>query len=162
MPGDTNPIEGSHMQDNQVNHTNLTILEAVLFARAYDQETVRIITASKASGARRQARSRMKATEKANDDGGKELRGKLRKLQQQIATRDAEIKCLQAEVDTLQEHHRAQFPLFFVDSPPNSPSPIPRTRGSANYPAPSRVNDSPIAGPSRLPELDLISCPQKP
>ncbi|KAJ7764042.1 hypothetical protein DFH07DRAFT_917018 [Mycena maculata] len=29
-PGDTNPIEGSHVQDNQVNHTNLTILEAVL------------------------------------------------------------------------------------------------------------------------------------
>jgi hypothetical protein len=29
-PGDTNPIEGSHVQDNQVNRTNLTILEAVL------------------------------------------------------------------------------------------------------------------------------------
>ena len=101
--------------------------------------------------AHRQARSRIKATEKATADGGKELRGKLRKSQQQIATRDAEIKRLQAEVDTLQEHHQGNFyladrhsrtdhlvitalsPSFFVDSPPNSPSPIPRTRGSMNY-----------------------------
>ncbi|KAJ7789997.1 hypothetical protein B0H14DRAFT_3161631 [Mycena olivaceomarginata] len=179
-PGDTNPIEGSHMQDNQVNHTNLTILEAVLSARAYDQETARIITASKASGvmengnnsqmarfsaqARRQARSRVKAMEKANADGGKELRGKLLKSQQQIATRDAEIKRLQAEVDALQERRRAPSQLFIVDSPPSSPSPIPRTRGSANsnYQAPSHVNDSPIAGPSRMPELDLISRRRKP
>ncbi|KAJ7788035.1 hypothetical protein B0H14DRAFT_3162823 [Mycena olivaceomarginata] len=176
-PGDTNPIEGSHLQDNQVNHTNLTILEAVLIvqARAYDQETARIITASKALGvmengnnphmarfsaqARRQARSRVKAMEKANADGGKELRGKLLKSQQQIATRDAEIKCLQAEVDALQERRRAPSQLFIVHSPPSSPLPIPKTRGSANsnYQAPSHVNDSPIAGPSRLPELDLIS-----
>ncbi|KAJ7858921.1 hypothetical protein B0H14DRAFT_3135338 [Mycena olivaceomarginata] len=133
-PGDTNPIEGSHVQDNQVNHTNLTILEAVLSARAYDQETARIITASKALGARREARSRVKVMEKANADGGKELRGKLLKSQQQIATRDAEIKRLQAEVGALQERRRA----------------------------PSHVNDSPIAGPSRLPELDLISRRRKP
>ncbi|KAJ6470392.1 hypothetical protein C8R45DRAFT_1218270 [Mycena sanguinolenta] len=177
-PGDTNPIEGSHVQDNQVNHTNLTILEAVLSARVYDQETARIIAASKASGVmengnnsqmarfsaqtRRQARSRIKATEKATADGGKELRGKLRKSQQQIATRDAEIKRLQAEVDTLQEHHQALSPSFFVNSPPNSPSPIPRTRGSMNYQALSRVNNSPISGPSRLPELGFISRPRKP
>ncbi|KAJ7854152.1 hypothetical protein B0H14DRAFT_3865581 [Mycena olivaceomarginata] len=179
-PGDTNPIEGSHVQDNQVNHTNLTILEAVLSARAYDQETARIITASKASGvmengnnsqmarfsaqARRQARSRVKAMEKANADGGKELRGKLLNSQQQIATRDAEIKRLQAEVDALQERRRGPSQLFIVDSPPSSPSPIPRTRGSANpnYQAPSHVNDSPIAGPSRLPELELINRRRKP
>ncbi|KAJ7870988.1 hypothetical protein B0H14DRAFT_3571890 [Mycena olivaceomarginata] len=179
-PGDTNPIEGSHVQDNQVNHTNLTILEAVLSARAYDQETARIITASKASGvmengnnsqmarfsvqARRQARSRVKAMEKANADGGKELRGKLLKSQQQIATRDAEIKRLQAEVDALQERQRAPSQLFIVDPPPSSPSPTPRTRGSANsnYQAPSHVNDLPIAGPSRLPELDFISRRRKP
>ncbi|KAJ7764041.1 hypothetical protein DFH07DRAFT_812350 [Mycena maculata] len=119
-------------------------------------------TARFSAQARRQARSRMKAMEKANADGGKELRGKLRKSQQQIATRDAEIKRLQAEVDTLQEHHRAPSPLFFIDSPPNSPSPIPRTHGSVNYQALSRVNDSPIAGPSRLPALDLISHHRKP
>ncbi|KAJ6487043.1 hypothetical protein C8R45DRAFT_1214268 [Mycena sanguinolenta] len=47
-PGDTNLIEGSHVQDNQVNHTNLMILEAVLSARVYDQETARIIAASEA------------------------------------------------------------------------------------------------------------------
>ncbi|KAJ7925696.1 hypothetical protein B0H13DRAFT_2314281 [Mycena leptocephala] len=147
-------------------------------ARAYDQETARIITASKASGvlekgnnsqtarfsaqARRQARSRVKAMEKANADRGKDLRGKLLKSQQQIATRDAEIKRLQAEVYALQENQRAPSPLFTLDSPPNSPSPIPRTRGSANYQAPSHANDSPIAGPLRLPELDLIGRRQKP
>jgi hypothetical protein len=35
-PGDTNPIEGSHVQDNQVNRTNLTILEAVLSYSIFD------------------------------------------------------------------------------------------------------------------------------
>ncbi|KAJ7677521.1 hypothetical protein B0H17DRAFT_1206935 [Mycena rosella] len=29
-PGDTNPIEGSHVQDNQVNATNQTLIEAIL------------------------------------------------------------------------------------------------------------------------------------
>jgi len=29
-PRDTNPIEGSHAQDNQVNKTNRTLLEAIL------------------------------------------------------------------------------------------------------------------------------------
>lgn len=111
-------------------------------------------TARFGAQARRQARSRTKAAEKANADGGKELRGKLLKSQQQIATRDAEIKRLQAEIDTLQElqerqrgefylRHRgikpdhfittAPSPLFVVDSPPNSPSPTPKTHGSANY-----------------------------
>jgi hypothetical protein len=49
--------------------------------------------------------------EEANADGGKELRWKLLKSQQQIATRDAEIKCLQAEVDALQERRRGNFDL---------------------------------------------------
>ncbi|KAJ6477691.1 hypothetical protein C8R45DRAFT_934349 [Mycena sanguinolenta] len=105
--------------------------------------------------ARRQAQSRMKAMEKANADG--------------------EIKRLQAEVDARDNFHlmdrrrrtdhlviTAPSPsLFFIGSPPNSPSPIARTRGSANYQALSRVNDSPIAGHSRLPELELISRPRK-
>jgi hypothetical protein len=89
--------------------------------------------------------------EKANADGGQELRGKILKSQQQVATRDAEIKRLQDKVYALQENQRGNFyltdryrrtdhliitapsPLFIVDSPPNSPSPTPRTRGSANY-----------------------------
>jgi hypothetical protein len=29
-PSDSNPIEGSHVQDNQVNSTNRTLLEAIL------------------------------------------------------------------------------------------------------------------------------------
>jgi hypothetical protein len=49
--------------------------------------------------------------EKANADGGKELKGKLLKSQQQIPTRDAEIKCVQAEVDSLQERRRGNFDL---------------------------------------------------
>jgi hypothetical protein len=36
-PGDTNPIiDRSHVQDNQVNRTNLTILEAVLSYSIFD------------------------------------------------------------------------------------------------------------------------------
>jgi seryl-tRNA synthetase len=67
MPGDTNPIEGSHAQDNQVNHTNRSLLEAILLhvssslndgnisdhfisAREYDQQTARVLKASAEAG----------------------------------------------------------------------------------------------------------------
>ena len=63
------------------------------------------LTARFSAQSRRQSRSRFKAAEKANADGGKELKKKLQKSQQQIATRDAEIMHLQAQIDALQEHH---------------------------------------------------------
>ncbi|KAJ7840946.1 hypothetical protein B0H14DRAFT_3695136 [Mycena olivaceomarginata] len=67
MPGDTNPIEGSHAPDNQVNHTNRSLLEAILLhvssslddgnisdhfisAREYDQQTARVLKASAEAG----------------------------------------------------------------------------------------------------------------
>ncbi|KAJ7878497.1 hypothetical protein B0H14DRAFT_3777089 [Mycena olivaceomarginata] len=63
IKGDTNPIEESHAQDNQVNHTNHSLLEAILLhvssllndgnisdhfisAREYDQQTARVVKAS--------------------------------------------------------------------------------------------------------------------
>ncbi|KAJ7702897.1 hypothetical protein B0H16DRAFT_1483034 [Mycena metata] len=49
-PSDTNPIEGSHAQDNQVNDTSRSLLEAILLARKSDSETARIIAATRASG----------------------------------------------------------------------------------------------------------------
>ncbi|KAJ7807056.1 hypothetical protein B0H14DRAFT_2874161 [Mycena olivaceomarginata] len=45
-PRDTNPIEGSHAQDNQVNKANRTLLEAILGARQLDSDNARIIKAS--------------------------------------------------------------------------------------------------------------------
>ncbi|KAJ7819553.1 hypothetical protein B0H14DRAFT_2600569 [Mycena olivaceomarginata] len=49
-PGDTNPIEGSHVQDNQVNTTNGTLIEAILLAHDYDKNTAQVIMASVTSG----------------------------------------------------------------------------------------------------------------
>ncbi|KAJ7234082.1 hypothetical protein C8J57DRAFT_1249459 [Mycena rebaudengoi] len=49
-PWDSNPIEGSHAQDNQVNGTNRTLMEAIVLSRKLDSDTARIIKASIESG----------------------------------------------------------------------------------------------------------------
>ncbi|KAJ7833307.1 hypothetical protein B0H14DRAFT_3462760 [Mycena olivaceomarginata] len=49
-PSDSNPIEGSHAQENQVNSTNRTLLEAILLAKKLDCDTARVILATLKSG----------------------------------------------------------------------------------------------------------------
>ncbi|KAJ7442082.1 hypothetical protein B0H11DRAFT_1929029 [Mycena galericulata] len=49
-PRDTNPIEGSHAQDNQVNRTKQSLLDAILLTKKLDSETARIIGATMTSG----------------------------------------------------------------------------------------------------------------
>ncbi|KAJ7235230.1 hypothetical protein C8J57DRAFT_1530918 [Mycena rebaudengoi] len=113
-PGDTNPIEGSHVQDNQVNTTNHTLTEAILLARDYDKNTAWVIMASLTSGimengnnslqarfgtvARRQSRTKAKSTEMANVDGGKMLKAKLRASERQSKDKDTEIQRLKTQL----------------------------------------------------------------
>ncbi|KAJ7138702.1 hypothetical protein C8R43DRAFT_1131878 [Mycena crocata] len=49
-PGDTNPMKGSHAQDNQANKTNRSLIEAILLAREYDKNTARVLSISISSG----------------------------------------------------------------------------------------------------------------
>ncbi|KAJ7692956.1 hypothetical protein B0H16DRAFT_1849836 [Mycena metata] len=153
-PGDTNPIEGSHVQDNQVNATNRTLIEAILLAREYDNNTARVIKASLTSGvlengnnslqaryaaaARRQTRNKAKAVERAAADGGKKVRAKLKAAEQESRAKDLEIARLTAML--------AAGP----STPRRIASPFPQT----NHTPPANL--SPVAGPSRLPALNLF------
>ncbi|KAJ7257980.1 hypothetical protein C8J57DRAFT_1234525 [Mycena rebaudengoi] len=158
-PGDTNPIEGSHVQDNQVNATNRTLIEAILLARDYDKNTARVIMASLTSGimengnnslqarfaavARRQSRTKAKSTEKANVDGGKMLKAKLRASERQSNDKDTEIQRLKTQL------------AAFADAGPSTPTR--RAQPSHRYISIDSPEDlSPVAGPSRLPELNLF------
>ncbi|KAK6969565.1 hypothetical protein R3P38DRAFT_2814137 [Favolaschia claudopus] len=49
-PNDTNPIEGSHAEDNQIKPTNRPILEAILFVKEQDAQNARIIQEMISSG----------------------------------------------------------------------------------------------------------------
>ncbi|KAJ7744261.1 hypothetical protein DFH07DRAFT_963793 [Mycena maculata] len=114
-PRDTNPIEGSHAQDNQVNHTNHSLIEAILLARQFDSDNARIIKASIEFGiwengnnslrarfssqAARQSRSRAKKAEQEKIDGGaKQLKAKLKASEQSARDKDLEIQCLRSQL----------------------------------------------------------------
>ncbi|KAJ7081898.1 hypothetical protein C8R43DRAFT_965548 [Mycena crocata] len=47
---DTNPIKGSHAQDNQVNSTRFPLLEAIILAKKLDSDTAQVIKAAMVSG----------------------------------------------------------------------------------------------------------------
>ncbi|KAJ6601965.1 hypothetical protein DFH09DRAFT_1069510 [Mycena vulgaris] len=158
-PGDTNPIEGSHVLDNQVNATNRTLREAILLARDYDKNTARVTMASLtlgimengnnslqarfAAAARRQSRTKAKAVEKANADGGKMLKAKLRASERQSKDKDTEIQHLKTQL------------AAFADAGPSTPTR--RAQPSRRYNNIDSPKDlSPVAGRSRLPELNLF------
>ncbi|KAJ7937753.1 hypothetical protein B0H13DRAFT_1852389 [Mycena leptocephala] len=95
-PSDTNPIEGSHAQDNQVNSTNRSLLEGILLAKKLGGDTARVIMATLKSVvlenpnnslrarfrnmARREARSKEKQNELQSLTGkeAKKLRWKVK------------------------------------------------------------------------------------
>ncbi|KAJ7158444.1 hypothetical protein C8R46DRAFT_1289908 [Mycena filopes] len=153
-PGDTNPIEGSHVQDNQVNATNRTLIEAILLAREYDNNTARVIKASLNSGvlengnnslqaryaasARRQARGKVKAAERAAADGGKKVKAKLKLAEQESRAKDREIERLRA----------------MLAAGPSTPRRIASQFSQIHRTPPDNL--SPVAGPSRLPALNLF------
>ncbi|KAJ7702531.1 hypothetical protein B0H16DRAFT_1639892 [Mycena metata] len=115
-PRDTNPIEGSHAQDNQVNSTNRSLIEAILLARQLDSDNARIIMASREFGiwengnnsirarftsqAARQQRNRVKQAESAkSDSGAKKLRAKLKASEELARKQDLEIQSLRSHLN---------------------------------------------------------------
>ncbi|KAF8146377.1 hypothetical protein K438DRAFT_2093770 [Mycena galopus ATCC 62051] len=116
-PRDTNPIEGSHAHNNQVNKTNATLLEAILSARQFDEENAQIIKASLESGiwengnnsirarfssqAARQSRSRQKKAEVNSDPATKGLQSLLKATEKVSKEKDLEIQRLNARLNDL-------------------------------------------------------------
>ncbi|KAJ7735281.1 hypothetical protein DFH07DRAFT_780072 [Mycena maculata] len=110
-PRDTHPIEGSHVQDNQVNHMNHSLIEAILLARQFNSDNVHIIKALIEFGiwesghnslhaqfslqAAHQSRSQVKKAEQEKIDGGaKRLKAKLKASKQSTRDKDLEIQSL--------------------------------------------------------------------
>jgi hypothetical protein len=128
MPEDTNPIEGSHAQDNQVNHTKIllhvssslndgNISDHFISARKYDQQTACVLKASAEAGilangnnslqarfaasSRRQTRARIKKAELEMRDGGKHLKAKLKAAERCGKEKELEIQKLRAQLSAL-------------------------------------------------------------
>ncbi|KAJ7757308.1 hypothetical protein B0H14DRAFT_3598883 [Mycena olivaceomarginata] len=177
-PSDSNPIEGSHAQDNQVNSTNQTLLEAILlqeqftdhkfWAKKLDCDTAQVILATLQSGvlenrnnslqarfrskSQRDARSREKRN-KAQALTGKEatrLRGQVNAGKQQLKEKEKEIAAFR---------HQLQIRNQSVAGP-SKPSKF--TQG---YESPITIFDDvdldhsasgPSSGPSRLAALNLF------
>ncbi|KAJ7939863.1 hypothetical protein B0H13DRAFT_1586797 [Mycena leptocephala] len=123
-PGDTNPMEGSHAQDNQVSGTNRSILGPILLARQYDQNKARVLKISIESGvlengnnslqarfaasARRHARARVKQAESVELDGGKQLKAKLKAATQREKAQELEIQQLRSRINALASRSAVQ------------------------------------------------------
>ncbi|KAJ7475595.1 hypothetical protein B0H11DRAFT_2427262 [Mycena galericulata] len=118
-PRDTNPIEGSHAQDNQVNRTKRSLLDAILLTKKLDSETARIIGATMTSGvtenpnnsletryknqAQRQARGKEKQREQEGLTGreAKRLRDKLKEKDLQAKNDALELKRLRNQLSAV-------------------------------------------------------------
>ncbi|KAJ7866571.1 hypothetical protein B0H14DRAFT_2573303 [Mycena olivaceomarginata] len=116
-PSDTNPNEGSHAHDNQVNKTNATLLKAILSAREFEGENAQIIKASLESGiwengnnslharfssqAALHARSQQKKAEVNSDPATKGLRSRLKATEKSSKEKDLEIQYLNARLNDL-------------------------------------------------------------
>ncbi|KAJ7511613.1 hypothetical protein B0H11DRAFT_2182944 [Mycena galericulata] len=102
-PRDTNPIEGSHAQDNQVNRTKRSLLDAILLTKKLDSETARIIGATMTSGVmenpnnsletryKNQAQRQARGKEKQREQEG--LTGReAKRLQDKLKEKDLQAK----------------------------------------------------------------------
>ncbi|KAJ7505079.1 hypothetical protein B0H11DRAFT_1980187 [Mycena galericulata] len=142
-PRDTNPIEGSHVQDNQVNSTRRSLLEAILLAKKLDADTARLIMAMLTSGvlenpnnslqarfknqSQRQARNREKQRELESESL---TRGEAKKLRNEVKAEKERAKTQQMEIANLQKRINAL------------------TRGGAS--CPSSPPQQPVASSSRI------------
>ncbi|KAJ7468536.1 hypothetical protein FB451DRAFT_1177325 [Mycena latifolia] len=141
-PADTNPIEGSHAQDNQVNHTNHNLITAILLARF-------------ASQARRQSRARVKQADALKTDAGaKRLKTQLKASQQLTRDQGLEIQRLRAQLSG------GAGALLQPEAGPSTPRH--RQRQGTSTPMRTYINvdsqrySSPVAGCFKLPELNLF------
>ncbi|KAF8175301.1 hypothetical protein K438DRAFT_1979860 [Mycena galopus ATCC 62051] len=158
-PSDTNPIEGSHAQDNQVNRTNRSLLEAVLLAKQLDKETAMVILETLKSGvlenpnnslqarfrnkAHRDARTREKQNELQSLTGkdAKKLRGQVKAGQQKLKDKDSEIASLRRQLQQLSQ-----------------PVAGPSSKLIVRDTTPILISDdeADISGPSQMPALNLF------
>ncbi|KAJ7756730.1 hypothetical protein B0H14DRAFT_3512057 [Mycena olivaceomarginata] len=92
-PSDSNPIEGSHAQDNQVNSTNRTLLEAILLAKKLDCDTARVILATLQSGVLENPNNSLQASKEAT-----RLRGQVNAGKQQLKEKEKEIAALRRQL----------------------------------------------------------------
>ncbi|KAJ7148363.1 hypothetical protein C8R46DRAFT_1044904 [Mycena filopes] len=160
-PSDTNPIEGSHAQDNQLSHTGRSLLEAILLARKADNETARVIKATLSSGVLENGNNSVQArfsSKSQRDARTREKRRELeglsgrdaRKLREEVKTGQQKAKDAELEVLEL----RRQLDLFKRGAASDPHTPV---AGPSNW---NRANDvtpeyySPPHSP--LPALDLF------
>ncbi|KAJ7734221.1 hypothetical protein B0H16DRAFT_1467616 [Mycena metata] len=129
-PSDTNPIEGSHAQDNKMNDTGRSLLEAVLLAKKSDRETAQVIMATLASGVLEngnnslQARFSNKSHRDARTQGKRQeaeaLSGReARKLRQNVKSKEDRVKNAELEILDLRRQIEALAPGQI--SPPQTP-----------------------------------------
>ncbi|KAF8178392.1 hypothetical protein K438DRAFT_1978016 [Mycena galopus ATCC 62051] len=137
-PSDTNPIEGSHAQDNQVNRTNRSLLEAVLLAKQLDKETAMVILETLKSGVLENPNNSLQAgfRNKAHRDA--RTREKQNELQ---SLTDSEIASLRRQLQQLSQPVAGPSSKFIV----RDTTPILISDDEAD-----------ISGPSQMPALNLF------
>ncbi|KAJ6555805.1 hypothetical protein B0H19DRAFT_1261963 [Mycena capillaripes] len=149
-PRDTNPIEGSHAQDNQVNSTHRSLLEAILLAKKLDGDTARVIKATMSSGVFENPNNSLEARFKSQSQ--RQIRSKEKQHQLESLTgRDA--KKLRSEVKMSKQKSREDALQILklqrqIDALTQRGVPRAVTPPSHAVARPSRINA--VAGPSRL------------
>ncbi|KAJ7460145.1 hypothetical protein FB451DRAFT_1181819 [Mycena latifolia] len=144
-PADMNLIEGSHAQDNQVNHTNHNLITAILLDNARVikasiefgiwENSNNSLRARFASQAKRQSRARVKQADALKTDAGaKRLKTQLKASQQLTRDQGLEIQRLRAQLSG------GAGALLQPEASPSTP----------------RRRQRQVAGRFKLPELNLF------
>ncbi|KAJ7015790.1 hypothetical protein C8F04DRAFT_1365685, partial [Mycena alexandri] len=161
-PRDTNPIEGSHAQDNQVNSTNRSLLEAVQLAKELDSNTARVIKATLASGIlenpnnslearfKNQSQRHARSVEKRRELETQTLTNReAKKLRSELKSRQLKDKNYEQEIDEL----RRQLKEFTGGATPRTPQPLA---------GPSNLNHRIYDTPSPRSYIDVDTYPLPP
>ncbi|KAK7037194.1 hypothetical protein R3P38DRAFT_3183344 [Favolaschia claudopus] len=142
-PNDTNPIEGSHAQDNQIKPTSRPLLEAILLAKDLDAQTARIIEEMVASGVLENPNNSLQARFKLKAQRQARAQEKRRTSDAELITRK-ESRNLQSKMKATQQENedlRKQIALLTQASgsiPPSTPQrPLPVASSSRLSPSPS-------------------------
>ncbi|KAJ7749092.1 hypothetical protein DFH07DRAFT_775559 [Mycena maculata] len=162
-PRDTSPIEGWHAQDNQVNNTNRSLIEAIFLPWSNLAYGRMVAIQLKPDSPRRhctcQARVRAKNAETANAEGGnKHLKARLAAAVQLTWSRDVEIQHLRSELNS---RNLIGIPMQDSGAVPSTPqhkvpAVLPTTLIDISHSPDSGIapgSSSPVASPSKLPTL---------
>ncbi|KAJ7731430.1 hypothetical protein DFH07DRAFT_781256 [Mycena maculata] len=165
-PRDTSPIEGWHAQDNQVNNTNRSLIEAIFLARQFDSDdNTRVIKALVEFGIwengsnSTQARFSSQALHLPSTEGGnKHLKARLAAAVQLTWSRDVEIQHLRSELNS---RNLIGIPMQDSGAVPSTPqrkvpAVLPTTLIDISHSPDSGIapgSSSPVASPSKLPTL---------